>query len=80
LLVLDIQMPFKTGLEVLEWVRHQPAYQSMPVVIMSGLRSPEMVERALSLGARSYLFKPGDYSELTQFIQDFNLMQTVISS
>ena len=79
LLVLDIQMPFKTGLEVLEWVRHQPAYQSMPVVIMSGLRSPEMVERASALGARSYLFKPGDYSELTRFIYDFNMMTAVIS-
>jgi CheY-like chemotaxis protein len=79
LLVLDIQMPYKTGLEVLEWVRTQPTYHSMPVVIMSGLRTPEMIERALSLGARSYLFKPGDYSELTQFIQDFNLMQTVLS-
>jgi CheY-like chemotaxis protein len=79
LLVLDIQMPFKTGLEVLEWVRAQPAYQGLPVVIMSGLRSPEMIERALSLGARSYLFKPGDYSELTQFIADFNLMQPVTS-
>jgi len=79
LLVLDIQMPFKTGLEVLEWVRGQPSYLSMPVIIMSGLRSPETIERALALGVRSYLFKPGDYSELTQFIYDFNLMQTVIS-
>ncbi len=80
LLVLDIQMPFKTGLEVLEWVRQQPAYHAMPVIIMSGLRSPEMIERTLALGARSYLFKPGDYSELTQFVYDFNLMQTIISS
>lgn len=79
LLVLDIQMPFKTGLEVLEWVRGQPSYLSMPVIIMSGLKSPETIERALALGVRSYLFKPGDYSELTQFIYDFNLMQTVIS-
>ena len=80
LLVLDIQMPYKTGLEVLEWVRQQPTYHAMPVIIMSGLRSPEMIDRAMALGARSYLFKPGDYSELTQFIYDFNLMQAVISS
>ena len=79
LLVLDFQMPYKNGLEVLEWVRSQSAYQSMPVVILSGLRSPEMIERALSLGARSYLFKPGDFSELTQFVYDFNLMQSVVS-
>jgi len=78
LLVLDIQMPYKTGLEVLEWVRSQTAYRGLTVIIMSGLQSPDLVERALGLGARSYLFKPGDYSELTRFINDFNLLQAVV--
>jgi CheY-like chemotaxis protein len=78
LLVLDIQMPYKTGLQVLEWVRCQPDFRALPVIVMSGLQSPDMVERALSMGARSYLFKPGDYSELTRFICDFNLLQAVV--
>ncbi|HWN96611.1 MAG TPA: response regulator, partial [Methylomirabilota bacterium] len=77
LVVLDIQMPYKTGLEVLEWIRSRPAYRELPVLVMSGLRSPETVERALALGAHSYLFKPGDYSELCRFISDFNLLQTL---
>ena len=77
LIVLDIQMPYKTGIEVLEWIRGQPAYREVPVVIMSGFRSPEMIERALALGVRSYLFKPGDYSELCRFIADFNMLQTL---
>ena len=47
---------------------------------MSGLNSPEMVKRALSMGAHSYLFKPGDYSELARFIYGFNMVQTVHSS
>ena len=79
LLVLDIQMPVKTGFEVLEWVRQQPVYQSLPVVVMSGLHSPQAVERALALGAHSYLFKPGDYSELTRFICDFDLVRSLHS-
>ena len=77
LIVLDIQMPYKTGIEVLEWIRRQPAYREVPVVIMSGFHSPETIERALALGARSYLFKPGDYSELCRFIADFNVLQTL---
>jgi len=80
LLVLDIQMPVKTGFEVLEWVRQQPTYQALPVVVMSGLHSPQAVERALALGAHSYLFKPGDYSELTRFISDFSLVQSIQAS
>jgi CheY-like chemotaxis protein len=77
LVVLDIQMPFKNGLEVLQWLREQPRFQDLPVVILSGMNSPQMVQRALSLGAHSYLFKPGDYSELTRFIYGFNMMQSV---
>jgi CheY-like chemotaxis protein len=77
LVVLDIQMPVKTGFDVLEWIRQQPAYQSLSVVVMSGLHSPQAVERALALGAHSYLFKPGDYSELMRFISDFSLLQSI---
>jgi CheY-like chemotaxis protein len=74
LLVLDIQMPNKNGLEVLEWVRSQPEYKMLSVVVMSGLRSPAAIERALALGAHSYLFKPGDFGELTKFIGCFNML------
>ena len=77
LVILDIQMPYKTGLEVLQWIREQPQLQAVPVIIMSGMNSPEMVQRALALGARYYLFKPGDYSELTRFIYGFNMVQLV---
>ena len=80
LVVLDIQMPVKTGFDVLEWIRKQPTYQALSVVVMSGLHSPQAVERALALGAHSYLFKPGDYSELTRFIADFSLLQSIQAS
>ena|SRR5436190_19099336 len=75
LLVLDLQMPHKSGLEVLIWVREQPRFSGLPVVIFSGMQSPQLIERALALGANSYLFKPGDYSELVRFIADNNLMR-----
>ena len=80
LVVLDIQMPVKTGFDVLEWIRQQPGYQALSVVVMSGFHSPQAVDRALALGAHSYLFKPGDYSELTRFISDFNLLQSIHTS
>jgi CheY-like chemotaxis protein len=72
LVVLDIQMPYKDGFEVLQWIREQPVFNELPVVIMSGLASPASVDRAKALGAHSYFFKPGDYSELTRFIYNFN--------
>ena len=77
LLVLDIKMPQKNGFEVLEWVRSQNAYERLPVVLMSGIRSKELVDRALAMGAHSYLFKPGDFSELVRFISDFAFLRSL---
>jgi CheY-like chemotaxis protein len=72
LLVLDIHMPNKGGLEVLEWIQGRAECEGMTVVVMSGTRFPEIVDRALALGAHSYFFKPGDYGELIEFIKRFN--------
>ena len=65
-------MPNKGGLEVLEWIRGQPKCSRLTVVVMSGMRVPEIIDRALALGAHSYFFKPGDYGELIDFIKRFN--------
>ena len=35
LVILDIQMPYKSGLEVLEWIRKEPALQTLVVLILS---------------------------------------------
>jgi CheY-like chemotaxis protein len=72
LLILDIQMPNKGGLDVLEWMQNHPGCSGATVVVMSGLRDPAIIDRALALGAQCYFFKPGDYGELISFIQRFN--------
>ena len=77
LLVLDVHMPQKSGLEVLEWIRTQPCYDNLPVIVMSGIGSKEMINRALAIGAHSYFFKAGDYSELMHFIADFSTLHTL---
>src|SRR5579872_4055933 len=35
LVLLDINMPKKSGLEVLEWIRRQPGFQSLPVLMLT---------------------------------------------
>lgn len=72
LLVLDIHMPNKGGLEVLEWLQQRSECRSLTVVVMSATRFPEIVDRALALGAHSYFFKPGEYGELIEFVKLFN--------
>ncbi len=58
LLVLDMEMPRGTGLEVLEDLRSRPATEQQPVVVLSNKEpSPNEERRLLLLGALDYLPK-----------------------
>ena len=57
LVLLDIILPRKPGLEVLEALRGDPELAAIPVIILTNVESGEAVERAVALGARAYLVK-----------------------
>jgi CheY-like chemotaxis protein len=63
LVVLDLKLPVKMGLDVLRWIRQQPALQTLLVIVLSSSRDPYDVDEAYRLGARSYLVKPLSMSE-----------------
>ena len=50
LLLLDLNMPFKDGFQVLEWLQTQ-SFNSLTVVVLTDSMNPEHVKRALDLGA-----------------------------
>jgi two-component system response regulator len=58
LVLLDIKMPRMTGLEALERIRHNPAFNELPVVMFSSSQQTVDQERAKELGADEYLVKP----------------------
>lgn len=58
LLVLDIIMPKKDGFEVLEELSKKNGNgEQPPVIILTNLNNPEDIEKALNLGAKTYLIK-----------------------
>ena len=63
LLVLDLDLPKLTGFEVLERVREQPRFASVPVIILSSADHPENKARAAALGARAYIGKTDSFHE-----------------
>ena len=58
LVLLDLKLPRKSGLEVLEWMRSVPSLQAMPVIVLSSSNQPQDVQRANDLGVLSYHVKP----------------------
>lgn len=64
LLFLDINMPEVSGFEMLEFLRRRPEWKNLPVVIISSEAADVVVDRALELGADSYVMKPVTIEEL----------------
>ena len=61
LVVLDINLPKRSGLELLVDLRHIEGMGSVPVVVFSSSTSSADRERAYELGANEFLVKMGDW-------------------
>ena len=60
--ILDIEMPIKTGLEVLEWAKSQQP--QLKVVIVTTFKRPGYFERALKSGVDAYVLKERRITDL----------------
>lgn len=69
LIVTDINMPDINGLELISFVRANPNYRQIPVIIISTENSVEDRKRGLDLGASAYLIKPFGAGDLRQAIE-----------
>ena len=67
LCLLDIRMPRVDGLELLGIIKAK--YPKLRAVMLTALDSQDLIDKALSLGAESYLVKPIDLESLEQFVE-----------
>jgi len=70
LILLDINMPGMSGLEMLARLRADPATRSIPTVAISAAAMEKDIERATAAGFRRYLTKPINIVELIETIRD----------
>lgn len=64
LMLLDIAMPGRSGIDVLREMRADPELQNVPVCVVSAWQSPRDVASALEAGADRFLAKPFRVDEL----------------
>lgn len=67
LITLDLSMPGLDGFDVLRFIRHQPQYRNLKVLVVSALPDNQL-QRAIDLGANDALPKPFDNNELQRRI------------
>jgi CheY-like chemotaxis protein len=68
---MDINMPFKSGFELLEEIRKTPDIKEFPVIMYSTSSNQDNIEKSQDLGANFYVIKPYEFSELLKIISTF---------
>jgi CheY-like chemotaxis protein len=73
LLLLDLKLPRRSGLEVLQWLRGQETLKRIPVVMLTSSQQERDVNAAYDQGVNSYLVKPVEFDGLLEMLKTVNL-------
>lgn len=71
-ILLDMNMPGNTGIEVLKKIRVHDIYKNIPVIIFSGQASDDQKDKAIAHGANGFMVKPFSSDELFHVIDNIS--------
>ena len=77
LVLLDIKMPGMDGFEVLRWIRRQPEFFELSVIMLTNSDHIRDANEAYHLGANSFLVKPLDFENAAELARS---LYTILSS
>jgi len=72
LVLLDLNIPKLSGLEVLGLLHLEPALSAIPVVVLSSSDDAREKKKAADLGALAFLRKPFGFAEFRAIVQELN--------
>lgn len=78
LILLDLNLPDMTGIDVLEAVKGIPATRHLPVVILTTTDDEAEIKRCYDLGANVYITKPVEYESFANAIRQLGLFFSVM--
>jgi len=69
LVLLDLKLPDRNGLEVLQWIRSEPGLRELVVIALTSSDHQTDITRAYELGINSYIVKPADNQKRLELVQ-----------
>lgn len=70
LMLLDLKMPWMDGFDVLKWLRSQPQFDTLPVVVLTSSKLQADVDQSRQLGVYDYRVKPHGFEDLVRLLDD----------
>jgi CheY-like chemotaxis protein len=78
-ILLDIKMPRKDGLEVLREIRGDPALKLLPVVILTSSREEQDLITSYELGVNAYVVKPVEFASFIDAVQMLGMFWALVN-
>jgi two-component system response regulator len=72
LILLDLNLPRKSGIEVLAEIKGDAALSMIPVVVLTTSEAEEDIVRAYKLHANAYITKPVDFAQFSQIVHQID--------
>jgi CheY-like chemotaxis protein len=78
LILLDLNLPDMTGIDILKRVKGNDVLKRVPVVVLTTTDDAQEIQRCYDLGCNVYITKPVDYENFAQAIRQLGLFFSVI--
>jgi len=79
LMLMDLKMPRKSGLELLEWVRQQPGLKRLPIIVLTSSNQSPDINRTYELGANSYMVKTAGFDSLLDLVKNLDMYWLILN-
>jgi CheY-like chemotaxis protein len=79
LILLDLKMPKMSGMEVLEKIKSDPDFKSIPIVILTSSKEDPDIQKCYALGANSYITKPVESDDFFHVIKEIGLYWMILN-
>jgi len=71
LVLLDVMLPYVDGFEIINIIRNNPTWATVPIVMLTAKTMEQDIVRALDAGANDYVLKPFQPNELLARLRRF---------
>ncbi len=69
LIILNINLPKLSGIDVLKFIKNNANFSSIPIIILSTSSNQETIDEAFKTGANGYIIKPDSYDAFVEKIK-----------
>ena len=72
LILLDLNLPRKSGQEVLQEIKGDPELRNIPIIVLTTSKAEKDVAKSYGLHANCYITKPVDFTKFTEVVRTIN--------